>query len=154
MIIKRLRIENFKIFYGTQEIEFKAPSPLFILIAPNGFGKSTILDAISFVLYGGPWRSTAFEHEPDSKHDYLNYHARSEVLDLNYAEEKDMDALTARAGNVYVLNDVFEYLPSLRVRFPVPAKKVDAYAAMLRPDAVKVTDDEFGGVWELRRDRD
>jgi hypothetical protein len=47
---------------------------------------------------------------------------------------------------------VFDYPPSMRIRFPEAAKAVDAYAVELKPHAEKIVDNEFGGVWVLNRD--
>ena len=82
---------------------------------------------------------------------YLNYYAASKVTDLNYVGEEGLEFLFDDVQRVYVLNDVFDYPPSMRIRFPEVAKTIDAYAVELKPHADKIVDDEFGGVWELRR---
>ncbi len=50
MIINRLNIENFRVFYG--ENSFKPTGRVSIIIGKNGYGKSTIMDAIFWALFG------------------------------------------------------------------------------------------------------
>jgi exonuclease SbcC len=52
--IHRLRISGFGPFAGTEEIDFDALSAhgLFLLNGPTGAGKTSVLDAICFALYG------------------------------------------------------------------------------------------------------
>jgi len=83
---------------------------------------------------------------------YLNYHAQSGVADLNHVGEEGLESLFDDVQSVYILNDVFDYPPSMRIRFPEAAEKVDAYAVELKSHVDKIVDNEFGGVWELRRD--
>ncbi len=83
---------------------------------------------------------------------YLNYYSESGVADLNHVGEEGLEVLLENVQRVYVLNDVFDYPPSMRIRFPAAARTVDAYAAELAPHADKIVDNEFGGVWELHRD--
>ncbi|SEP69013.1 SMC family ATPase [Arthrobacter sp. OV608] len=54
MRIHRLRISGFGPFAGTEEIDFDALSAhgLFLLNGPTGAGKTSVLDAICFALYG------------------------------------------------------------------------------------------------------
>ena len=82
---------------------------------------------------------------------YLNYYAQSGVVDLNLVGEEGLESLFDKVQRVYLLNDVFDYPPSMRIRFPSSAERIDAYAAELGPHADKIMDNEFGGVWELRQ---
>jgi len=83
---------------------------------------------------------------------YLRYHSKSVVADLNFVGKEDLEFLLDDAQSVYVLDDVFNYPSSMRIRFPRVAKTVDAHAVELKPRVGKSEDNEFGGVWELRRD--
>ncbi len=63
MIITKLQVENFLPFGGCQTIDL-APDggrPLVVVFAPNGRGKSSILNAIRWGLYGRAYRHTAKE---------------------------------------------------------------------------------------------
>ena len=55
MRLHRLELAAFGPFAGPQEIDFDrlAGAGLFLLEGPTGAGKSTVLDAITFALYGG-----------------------------------------------------------------------------------------------------
>ena len=46
-----LRVENFASYRGVVELDF-APLELFAISGPTGAGKSSLLDAIIFALYG------------------------------------------------------------------------------------------------------
>jgi len=50
----KLIIQAFGPFAGTEEINFDqlGSNPLFLINGPTGAGKSSILDAICFALYG------------------------------------------------------------------------------------------------------
>lgn len=54
MILKRLVLQNFRQFYGTQELVFdNSPSKnVCVIYAANGAGKTTLLNAFTWVLYG------------------------------------------------------------------------------------------------------
>ena len=55
MRLHRLALEAFGPYAAAQDIDFDAlsVSGLFLLEGPTGAGKTTILDAITFALYGG-----------------------------------------------------------------------------------------------------
>lgn len=55
MRLSRLDVTAFGPYAGTQRIDFArlSSSGLFLLDGPTGAGKTTILDAITFALYGG-----------------------------------------------------------------------------------------------------
>ncbi len=52
MIPKRVVLENFLSFGTKQEIVFDDGEPLWMLCGPNGVGKSSVFDAITFALFG------------------------------------------------------------------------------------------------------
>ena len=73
MKFERLELTNFRQFKGTQEIVFSTSQERNITIvhAENGFGKTTILKALSWVLYGrsgviGPDNKTEDFDKPDA----------------------------------------------------------------------------------------
>jgi len=50
---RRLRIKNFGCFRGEHEVDFTGlASDLFAITGPTGSGKSTVLDALTWALYG------------------------------------------------------------------------------------------------------
>ncbi len=81
MILERLVLENFRQFKGRQELIFSDSRKRNVTIvhAENGFGKTTILKALLWVLYGpdgllGPdGREDDFERPGDIIHDGLIY---------------------------------------------------------------------------------
>ena len=52
VLLKSLRIVNFKRFHGDVEIGLRGEGPITVVAAQNGVGKTTILDAISIALHG------------------------------------------------------------------------------------------------------
>ncbi len=91
MYLRSLSMEHFKIFYGRQELRLggaKRPNPancgdrpniLTIIEGKNGFGKTTLLDALSFVLYGRLWcRNAATGDQYQYARAVINRHALNE----------------------------------------------------------------------------
>ena len=75
MILYRLVLENFRQFYGRQEIEF-APvgdQNITLVHAENGFGKTTILKAILWALYGHRALQDDFEKPESILHEGLSH---------------------------------------------------------------------------------
>jgi len=83
---------------------------------------------------------------------YLSYYFKGQVLYLHRLSPEQLreGKLPVTNGEVYVLGDVFNQIKSLRIRFPDQTAEIDTYAEMIRPKVVKITDDEFGGVYKLR----
>ena len=79
---------------------------------------------------------------------YLNYHSKARVVDLNQHPLDALPDLLAGSAAVYLLNDVFDYPASMKVRFPSQAKTVGKAGRLLRPQVVQVAENEFGGVWK------
>ena len=54
MILKKLVVDNFRQFRGTHALEFAvdANRNVTLILGYNTFGKSTLLNAINFALYG------------------------------------------------------------------------------------------------------
>lgn len=51
MKIKRIKVNNFRGFYNEKIFEFEE-SPFILLSAPNGIGKTTLIDAIEWAFTG------------------------------------------------------------------------------------------------------
>jgi DNA sulfur modification protein DndD len=54
MILTRITIENFRQFFGVNDIRFAQPGPknVTVILGTNGAGKTTLLNAITWCLYG------------------------------------------------------------------------------------------------------
>ena len=80
----KLTIQAFGPFAGNESIDFRllGSSPLFLINGPTGSGKSSILDAICFALYG---QSTGAEREPSQMRcDHADINMLTEaILDFN-----------------------------------------------------------------------
>jgi DNA sulfur modification protein DndD len=74
MQISKVRIKNFRQFYGTQELEFPTTETknVTLIHAENGFGKTSILNAVLWCLFK---KVTPKFERPD---DILNYEAAEE----------------------------------------------------------------------------
>ncbi|WP_341328287.1 SMC family ATPase [Methylotuvimicrobium sp. KM2] len=84
----KLTIQAFGPFAGNESIDFGllGPNPLFLINGPTGSGKSSILDAICFALYG---QSTGAEREPSQMRcDHADINMLTEaILDFNLGTE-------------------------------------------------------------------
>lgn len=101
MILERLVLENFRQFKGRQEIVFSdlREKNVTIVHAENGFGKTTLLNAILWALYGRAGLSEDFE-KPD-----LLIHEGSAHQCTNPAILEAVVHLTFKHGNDrYILN--------------------------------------------------
>jgi DNA sulfur modification protein DndD len=67
MILEKLALENFRQFYGKQEIIFGGIKErnITVIHAENGFGKTTLLNAFLWVLYGNKQLTSDFEKRYD-----------------------------------------------------------------------------------------
>ena len=83
---------------------------------------------------------------------YLVYHTPAHIVDLNSSQQEDVERSLVSAERIFILNDVFDYPPSMKVRFPSNAKQVARYAVELKPNSRRLLDNEFGGIWELVRE--
>lgn len=63
MLIKSLRMENFRQFKGTTMVEFSTDPTrnVTIILGDNTFGKTTLLQAFNWCFYG----TVVFPHNPD-----------------------------------------------------------------------------------------
>lgn len=89
MFIKEVRLENFRIYKGVQEISI-LPSDeknIIIISGKNGFGKTTFLMSLVWCLYGKQMEKVddLYEKEIRDKGNYTKYIAES--LNRNAAEE-------------------------------------------------------------------
>ncbi len=82
---------------------------------------------------------------------YLRYHFAGTVIYLYHLPEEQLLAveIPETLGEVYLLGDIFNQPPSLRVRFPEKTKKIDVFAVQLESKIEPIHEDEFGGIYRL-----
>lgn len=80
---------------------------------------------------------------------YLRYYSIADVIDLNFSSPEQLTRRIEHARTTFILNDVFDYPSSMRIRFPIVAEKIDRYATELELKSLRLFENEFGGVWEL-----
>ena len=95
MILEKLVLENFRQFYGRQEIVFGGIKErnITVIHAENGFGKTTLLNAFLWVLYGNKYLTNDFE-----KKDHL-------ISERVVKESKDTNASFARVELTFLSGD-------------------------------------------------
>lgn len=101
MILERLVIENFRQFKGRQEIVFSdlRDRNVTIVHAENGFGKTTLLKALLWVLYGKDGLKDDFEKPDSLLHEGLAYRAKdpntlTATIQLAFKHDNDRYILT------------------------------------------------------------
>lgn len=101
MILERLVIENFRQFKGRQEIVFSdlRDRNVTIVHAENGFGKTTLLKALLWVLYGKDGLKDDFEKPDSILHEGLAYRAKdpnavTATVELAFKHDNDRYILT------------------------------------------------------------
>ena len=86
---------------------------------------------------------------------YLRYYSGADVVHLVYEVTPASKAvllanLRQRSGHVFATAEVFDLPPSLKHRFPQRAVFLEALGRELAPDFVRITTNEFGGVFERK----
>lgn len=101
MILERLVIENFRQFKGRQEIVFSdlRDRNVTIVHAENGFGKTTLLKALLWVMYGKDGLKDDFEKPDSILHEGLAYRAKdpnsvAASVELSFKHDNDRYILT------------------------------------------------------------
>lgn len=96
MILERLVLENFRQFKGRQEIVFSdlRERNVTIVHAENGFGKTTILKSLLWVLYGKDGLKDDFEKPDSIIHEGLAHHSKDPdsvgaTVELVFKHEND-----------------------------------------------------------------
>ena len=97
MILERLVVENFRQFKGRQEIVFAEPGDgqnVTVIHAGNGFGKTTLLNAIRWVLHGHEALTKDFERPERILHEGVAAKARNPemaeaTVELTFHHEGD-----------------------------------------------------------------
>jgi DNA sulfur modification protein DndD len=84
MILEKLIIENFRQFKGNQEIVFSdnRSKNVTLIHAENGFGKTTLLNAILWALYGHHGLTPDFEGQDKLIHNGLAHEYRNRKSEL------------------------------------------------------------------------
>lgn len=103
MLIKTLRMENFRQFKGTTKIDFSCDQEknVTIILGDNTFGKTTLLQAFNWCFYG----KVMFDQNPDF---LLNYEVSEEMCD---GEQKIVEV------EITVLHDSTEYVITRTQRY-------------------------------------
>ncbi len=103
MILERLVIENFRQFKGRQEIVFSdlRDRNVTIVHAENGFGKTTLLKALLWVMYGKDGLKEDFEKPDSILHEGLAYRAKdpnavAAMVELAFKHDNDRYILTRK----------------------------------------------------------
>ena len=101
MILERLVIENFRQFKGRQEIVFSdlRDRNVTIVHAENGFGKTTLLKALVWVMYGKDGLKDDFEKPDSILHEGLAYRTKdpnavAATVELTFKHDNDRYILT------------------------------------------------------------
>ncbi|MBN2164038.1 MAG: hypothetical protein JXR25_04370 [Pontiellaceae bacterium] len=83
---------------------------------------------------------------------YLKYYARADVLNsADWIPEELELRLGKVKGDVYALNNFFEPVSSMKVRYPKLGEKMEQTGAVLRPRFECVREDAFGGVYRMEK---
>lgn len=112
MILERIALENFRQFKGRQEIVFSdlRERNVTLVHAENGFGKTTLLNALLWALYGRDGFTDDFE-KPDSLiHEGLAHQAKDRnrlaaIVELTFTHDGDRYILTRELTLAEQLND-------------------------------------------------
>ena len=103
MILERLVLENFRQFKGRQELVFSdlRERNITIVHAENGFGKTALLKALLWVLYGKDGLKEDFEKPDSILHEGLAYRTKdpnttAAMVELTFKHDSDRYILTRK----------------------------------------------------------
>lgn len=86
MILKKITLENFRPYYGVNEIEFcSGKKNITLLKAENGSGKTTLLEGIKWCLYGEELNLTNGNPKNDGMESFIN---KKKITEMENGEEK------------------------------------------------------------------
>lgn len=113
MILERIVLENFRQFKGRQEIVFSdlRERNVTVVHAENGFGKTTLLNAVLWALYGSAGLDPDDFENPESLiYEGLALHAKDRAkattsVELTFKHDNDRYILTRELTLVEQLND-------------------------------------------------
>jgi len=123
MILERIVLENFRQFKGRQEIVFSdiRERNVTVVHAENGFGKTTLLNAILWALYGGEGLDPDDFENPESLiYEGIAVHAKDRTkvatcVELSFKHDNDRYILTRELTLAEQLNDARRSRVSMQV---------------------------------------
>jgi DNA sulfur modification protein DndD len=122
MILERLALVNFRQFKGRQEIIFSdlRDRNVTIVHAENGFGKTTLLKALLWVLYGRDGLKEDFEKPDSIIHEGLAHRSKDPdsvmaTVELTFKHDNDRYILTRQLSLSQQRLDASRTTPSLEV---------------------------------------
>ncbi len=84
---------------------------------------------------------------------YLDYFAAAKTVNSGSASLEEIQrGLESRHGEAYALSTFFHPLESMEVRSPVLYEQMQSTGDSLRPEFGKIVENEFGGIYCLRRE--
>lgn len=110
MIIKSLRMENFRQFKGTTKVDFSCDKDqnVTIILGDNTFGKTTLLQAFNWCFYG----KVMFDQDPDF------------LLNMEIAEQMQDGDIQKVEVEITLLYDSVEYVISRTQRYTCAGTRV------------------------------
>ena len=103
------------------------------------------------IAHAGPEDVVLVDYEPVLI-SYLQYRCPARVVDSGSADCAEIrSVLGSSAGKAYALASFFEPAESMRVREPRQYARMRATGDAFRPDFEKVAENEFGGVYVLKK---
>lgn len=135
MLIKSLRMENFRQFKGSNEVEFSMDPEknVTIILGDNTFGKTTLLQAFNWCFYG----VAMFDQNPDN---LLNLEIASEMLNGD-TRNVEVEIALIHDGSEYVITRTQRYtmnngkvrgetLPQPKVSYKQPDGQTESVKAI------------------------
>ncbi len=115
MKINKLFLYNFGIFSGSNELDFICDNPIILIGGMNGRGKTTLLEAVLFALYGR--RSFALGESGLSLPQYLRQRVNTTNSNSMARIELEFSLLENGNNNIYTIQrewDLFQKTPEIK----------------------------------------
>lgn len=132
MRFERLEIENFASYYGEHSLSLSCTDdkPVVVVLGRNGYGKTSLFDALSWALYGMDYESQLRERRERDIADYLNSRALREAAADDKSLEMSSTVYFEHEGVHYYITQSLRARPTRDASGTVKTSLVDRFTAL------------------------
>lgn len=132
MRFERLEVENFASYYGEHSLSMDCTQdkPVIVVLGRNGYGKTSLFDALNWALYGSDYELQLREQRERDIVDYINSRALREAAADGKNLEMSSTVYFEHEGVHYYITQAFRARPVHDVDGQIKTSIVDRYTAL------------------------